>query len=92
MKPEDKICYCYDVSLRKLANFARREKPARPSQMSGCLGAGTGCGWCIPILKRIQEAARDDATDQANVELTPEEYARERSAYIKEKKPRNRFD
>ena len=21
--------------------------------MSECLGAGSGCGWCIPFLKRI---------------------------------------
>ncbi len=25
--------------------------------MSNCLGAGTGCGWCIPILVRIHEKA-----------------------------------
>lgn len=53
MTPDDKICYCFHVSLRKLVNFARREQPQKPSQMSECLNAGTGCGWCIPILKKI---------------------------------------
>src|ERR1043166_3814994 len=52
---DDKICCCYHVSLRKLVNFARRERLQRASQMSQCLGAGTGCGWCIPILKRSEE-------------------------------------
>jgi NAD(P)H-nitrite reductase large subunit len=51
--PDDNVCYCYRVSLRKLVNFARRERPARASQMSRCLDAGTGCGWCIPFLVRI---------------------------------------
>lgn len=55
MNLDDKICYCYHVSLRKLVNYVRRERPRKASQMSNCLGAGTGCGWCIPILKRIHE-------------------------------------
>jgi bacterioferritin-associated ferredoxin len=58
---DDKICYCYHVSLRKLINFARRERPEKASQMSLCLGAGTGCGWCIPILKKIHAQALADA-------------------------------
>lgn len=66
MNLDDKICYCYHVSLRKLVNFARREKPQKASQMSNCLGAGTGCGWCIPILKRIH-----DRTTQGDELLDP---------------------
>jgi len=50
---DDEICYCYHVSMRKLVNFSRRVKPLRPSEMTGCLGAGTGCGWCIPFLVKI---------------------------------------
>ena len=50
MKPDDKICYCYGVTMRKLIHFSRRVKPRCPSQMTECLGAGTGCGWCIPYL------------------------------------------
>jgi bacterioferritin-associated ferredoxin len=76
MTPDDKICYCYNVSRRKLENFAARIRPVRPSQMSDCLGAGTGCGWCIPFLKQT---------------LTPEEYAERRQNYIKTKQPRNQF-
>lgn len=55
MNLDDDICYCYHVPMRKLLNFARREQPVRASQMSNCLGAGTGCGWCIPILRKIHE-------------------------------------
>ena len=87
MQPDDKICYCYGVSLRKLVNFARRTKPERPSQMIECLGAGTGCGWCIPFLIRI---AADPACFDLK-DLTPEQYAEKRKNYIKTQ-PRNAFD
>lgn len=87
MNLDDKVCYCYHVSLRKLLNFARREQPERPSRMSECLSAGTGCGWCIPMLKKI--AADPEIFDAR--ELTPEEYEAERERYIKTKQPRNTF-
>ena len=90
MNPDDKICYCYHVSHRKLVNFARREKPKRASQMSECLGAGTGCGWCIPFLKKIFESVSNDNGD-AEVNLSPDQYAAERQAYIQSKKPKNKF-
>ena len=86
MEPDDRVCYCYDVSLRKLVNYARRERPKRASQMSDCLGAGTGCGWCIPFLKRIH-ADPDGFAEKR----TPGEYAEERRAYIEEAKPRNSY-
>lgn len=76
MQPDDKICYCFRVSLRKLVNYARRERPARASQMSECLGAGTGCGWCIPFLQRIW--ADPEGVD---LDVEPEAYAAERRAY-----------
>lgn len=76
MKPDDLVCYCFSVSLRKLVNYARRERPARASQMSQCLDAGTGCGWCIPFLTRIQQDPDDVAID-----LAPEEYAAARGRY-----------
>src|SRR5262245_57313345 len=89
---DDRICYCYHVSLRKLINFARREQPVRASQMSDCLGAGTGCGWCIPILKRIHERARQGNGAEADViaalPATPDEYAGNREIYIQTKQPR----
>jgi len=57
MSTDQEICHCYHVSLRKLINYARREHPAHPEQMSECLGAGTGCGGCVPHLRIIAEAA-----------------------------------
>ena len=86
MQLDDRVCYCYHVSLRKLVNFARREKPRRASQMSECLGAGTGCGWCIPFLIKI--AQDPDAFELT--ELTPEQYAESRKCYIKSQ-PKNEF-
>lgn len=90
MGPDDTICYCYHVAYRKLWNHARRGGLKRPSQLSDCLGAGTGCGWCIPILKRIFEAATE-AGDGPQIEMTPEEYAARRKAYIQNQDPKNRF-
>ncbi len=96
MKPDDKICYCYHVSLRKLYHYARRNELSRPSQMSDCLGAGTGCGWCIPILKKIHDRVAEgwDMTDNEQVSglpSTPEEYAAARSEYLKSEN-KNSFD
>lgn len=90
MDLDDDICYCHHVTLRKLLNFARREQIRQPARMSECLGAGTGCGWCIPTLCRIAEAARD-GRDPA-IATTPAEYAAARDAYRREKKPRHRFE
>ena len=88
MNLDDNICYCYHVSMRKLLNFARRVKPQKPSQMTQCLGAGTGCGWCIPILKKI---AHDP--DQFQLDnMTPEQYELERKAYRTKPKEKNTFD
>lgn len=87
MNLDDQICYCYHVSARKLILFARRTCPQRPSQMTECLGAGTGCGWCIPFLKKIAE--NPDAFLKEGI--TPEEYAAKRQEYIRTKQPRNEF-
>lgn len=92
MNLDHDICYCYHVSLRKLRNFARRENLRKPSQMSECLNAGTGCGWCIPVLKQVFEASQQDGGDEVEMaSLTPEEYAARRQEYIREKKPRHQF-
>jgi bacterioferritin-associated ferredoxin len=87
MNLDDKICYCYHVPLRKLLSFARREKLLRPSQMSQCLGAGTGCGWCIPILKKIYEQSTqprnaEDFADIDGLPMTPDDYAAARKSYL----------
>lgn len=90
MGPDDEICYCYHVTLRKLMHFARRERPVHPSLMSQCLGAGTGCGWCIPTLCEIARAAA--AGEEFTSDLTPDEYAGARARYRSEKHPRHTFD
>ena len=74
MNLDDKVCYCFHVSRRKLVNWVRLNEPQVPSQLSECGGAGTGCGWCIPFLKQIfrQGTEEESATLDA---LTPEEYA-----------------
>ncbi len=76
MRADDRICYCYGVTLRKLVNFARRERPQRASQMSQCLDAGTGCGWCIPFLVRIWKNP-----DGVRIAEDPDTYAASRIAY-----------
>ena len=86
MNLDDKVCYCFHVSRRKLVNWARHNAPKVPSQLSACGGAGTGCGWCIPFLKQIfrQEAAADPAAEATELDvLTAEEYARLRADYVK---------
>jgi len=76
MKADDKVCYCFHVTRRKLETFARLERPRVASQMSECGGAGTGCGWCVPFLKQIFESGCGELD-----EITPEEYERRRAAY-----------
>ena len=76
------ICLCFHVTLRKLTNFVRIERPRRVSQMSECFGAGTGCGWCRPFLKQLFE--RITSEDQAAAQLPDrQEYARLRSNYVR---------
>ena len=87
MNLDDDICYCYRVSLRKLINFARRTQPKRPSQMTECLQAGTGCGWCVPFLKRIAQ----DPEGFESGEIRVDDYADRRKTYIQTKQPRNEF-
>jgi bacterioferritin-associated ferredoxin len=62
MEPDDLVCVCNRVSLRKLINFMERERPAVPSRLSECLGAGTGCQWCVPYLARLHEQWQNGET------------------------------
>lgn len=82
MKDDDTICYCFHVSKRKIVNFIRIHKPRRASQITECGGAGTGCGWCVPFLKRYFEEATGQAESDSDA-LTPQEYARQRAEYIR---------
>jgi NAD(P)H-nitrite reductase large subunit len=78
---DDTICYCFHISKRKIVNFIRVHKPRVASQLSECGGAGTGCGWCVPYLKRYFAEAQAGGLQAEG--LTPAEYAKLRAAYIK---------
>ena len=82
MNLDDKICYCFHVTRRKLMNFCRRSRPRVPSQLAECGGAGTGCGWCIPFLKQIFRQAVDGGVIEEMEQLSAEEYEQRRAAYI----------
>ncbi|MFH1418601.1 MAG: (2Fe-2S)-binding protein [Planctomycetota bacterium] len=87
MRPDDEVCYCCHVSLRKLVKFARRERPNHPSQMVDCLGAGTGCGWCIPIITKIA----NDPDGFSGADLDMDRYVSDRAAYRDAEGSKNRF-
>ena len=76
MDLDDEVCLCFRVSRRKLLAYLRVERPAVASQLSGCGGAGTGCGWCVPHLRKLfdKQSAELDG-------LTAEEYAAGRRVY-----------
>ncbi len=80
MNPDDHVCLCFHVSQRKLVNWMKREQPRVASQMSECLGAGTGCRWCVPFLKKLFDQHQSGVAEP-NLPVSPEEYAKRRSAY-----------
>jgi bacterioferritin-associated ferredoxin len=83
MKPEDELCFCFHITRRKVETFLRRELPRHVSELSECFGAGTGCGWCRPYLKKMFDAHRA----QVEAEL-PEasDYAQGRGNYVRQGK------
>jgi NAD(P)H-nitrite reductase large subunit len=90
MNLDDKVCYCFHVTRRKLVNWVRLNEPKVPSQLAECGGAGTGCGWCIPFLKQIFRQGTNNGPDpgdppdaQTLEKLTPAEYAVGRAEYVK---------
>ena len=82
MDADDNVCLCFRVSKRKIVNYCRREKPPVASLISDCLSAGTGCGWCIPYLKRLHQQVQD-GDPEPDLPVNPEEYARKRARYRK---------
>jgi NAD(P)H-nitrite reductase large subunit len=82
MELDDTICYCFHISKRKIVNYLRVHRPKRASQLTGCGGAGTGCGWCVPFLKRYFAEYCEGQAAEADA-LTPEEYALQRADYIR---------
>ncbi|CAN5605094.1 hypothetical protein BH11PLA2_BH11PLA2_06240 [soil metagenome] len=74
MDLDDPVCLCFRVSKRKLLVHLRVNQPQVASQMSECGGAGTGCGWCVPYLKKLFEEGAVDMPSAV-------EYAAKRSKY-----------
>lgn len=70
MNLDDRICYCFRITRRKLVNYTRMHELRVASQLSECGGAGTGCGWCIPLLKQLFEQTAGESTtlDQLSAE------------------------
>ena len=83
MELDDQVCLCFHVTKRKIVNFIRIHKPRVPSQVSECASAGTGCGWCIPFLKRYFEEETGRCAEHAEGDLSAKEYALKRADYIK---------
>ena len=81
MDLDDELCLCFHVTKRKVINYIRVEKPARPGQLSDCFGAGTGCGWCRAYLRRLFDEVRrgDDPTASGPSKL---EHAQGRTKYV----------
>ena len=79
MDPDDQVCLCFRVSLRKVRTFLNREDPPVASQLADCLGAGTGCQWCVPFLKKLH--ARKQAGEEIDLPVSPVEYAAPRATY-----------
>jgi bacterioferritin-associated ferredoxin len=80
MDDDDELCLCFHVTRRKVIQYIRVNRPTVPSQLSDCYGAGTGCGWCRPFLKRLMEEADPNTAELPD----PETYAANRSEYRKE--------
>lgn len=85
MDLDDELCLCFHVTKRKVLAYLRVERPSRPSQMSECYGAGTGCGWCRSFLERLFEQAQGTppTSPGAAAEPTRADYARARAAYVR---------
>ncbi len=81
MDPDDHVCLCFRVSLRKIRTFLAREDPPVASLISECLGAGTGCQWCVPFLKHLH--AQHQRAQTPDLKISPEKYAAARVGYRK---------
>lgn len=79
MEADEHVCLCHKVSLRKLVHFMDRERPPVASGLSECLGAGTGCQWCVPFLCDLHAKwQRGEAPELPEPAAT---YAEKREAY-----------
>ena len=82
MEPDDHVCLCFHVSMRKIVNYCKREKPKHASQISECLSAGTGCGWCIPFLLSLHKQSLAGKVEP-DLPIAPSEYAKKRLTFRK---------
>ena len=58
-----------------------REDPPVASLISACLGAGTGCQWCVPFLRKLHRQWQDG--EEPALTVAPQVYADRRKAYRK---------
>lgn len=79
MDPDDHVCLCFRVSLRKIRTYLHREDPPVASLISECLSAGTGCQWCVPFLKHLH--AQHQRGQTPDLKISPQEYAESRTTY-----------
>ena len=70
--------------MGKLVSFIEREQPKVASQLSECLGAGTGCGWCIPFLEKLHK--QNKAGESMKIHVDCERYVERRAVYKDRKK------
>ena len=81
MHPDDEVCLCFHVSLRKIRAYLSRENPPVASLISECLSAGTGCRWCVPFLKHLH--AQHQAGKEPDLNVSPEKYCSARLDFHK---------
>jgi len=81
MKPDDEVCLCFHVSLRKITSYLDREDPPVASLISDCLGAGTGCGWCVPYLRKLH--AQHMEGKAMDLGIDPDLYGSQRKSFHK---------
>ena len=79
MDPDDHVCLCFRVSLRKIRTFVAREDPPVASRIADCLGAGTGCQWCVPFLRKLHQQHREGL--ELDLPVSPSDYAARRAEY-----------
>lgn len=79
MDPDDHVCLCFHVSLRKIRTYLARENPPAASLISECLSAGTGCRWCVPFLKHLH--AQHQRGETPDLKVSPQRYCEARVRY-----------
>ncbi len=82
MNLDDPICLCFRVSRRKIISYLRIHQSRFASQLSECGGAGTGCGWCIPILQQLFARSQNQPIDLNLDQLDFQQYQQDRGVYL----------